>query len=183
VLPLPASPAAAKFIAGHELGTLISDLSSLSFDFKIEGPPLFTRFYMNVYADVAGSNEFYDCRFDYVATSGSTANFTTLTVTPGAVPAGRGDHLAGACPLTLGGMPAGSTVRAFALNVGDTSGSDVGVGGYLDNVVIDQSSGSTTYDFEATPASADDCKKGGFAAYGFPNQGQCVARVNALSKP
>ena len=36
--------------------------------------------------------------------------------------------------------------------------------------------------FEATPSgpvTADDCKAGGFAQYGFTNQGQCVSSVNA----
>jgi len=86
------------------------------------------------------------------------------------------------CPTTLGGMPAGSTVRAFTLNVGDTSLNDAGVGGYLDNVVVDQSSSNTTYDFEATPASKEDCKKGAFAEYGFSDQGQCVSRSLQLGR-
>jgi hypothetical protein len=35
---------------------------------------------------------------------------------------------------------------------------------------------TTTYNFEAGPQSADDCKKGGWESYGaFKNQGDCVA--------
>ena len=32
------------------------------------------------------------------------------------------------------------------------------------------------------PTTADDCKKGGFAAYDFKNQGQCVSSVRANEK-
>jgi hypothetical protein len=33
-------------------------------------------------------------------------------------------------------------------------------------------------DCTASPASKDDCKKGGFASYGDANQGQCVSATN-----
>lgn len=35
----------------------------------------------------------------------------------------------------------------------------------------------TTYHFEASPVTKDDCKKGGWASYGYTNQGQCVSAV------
>lgn len=34
----------------------------------------------------------------------------------------------------------------------------------------------------AQPATADDCKNGGYATYGFKNQGQCVSSVKANEK-
>jgi hypothetical protein len=46
---------------------------------------------------------------------------------------------------------AGSNIRVFAINVGDTSNSDVGVNGYLDKVVVVMGANSTTYDFEMAP--------------------------------
>jgi hypothetical protein len=172
-----------KFIAAQELGTPVSDLSSISFDFMIDptgvtGGTTYKQFYANVYTNLAGSNTFYDCRFDYVAGSGSDTAFTTLAIAPETAATAVGDRAGDGftCPTNLADMPAGSTVRAFTLNVGDTSLNDTGVGGYLDNVVVDQSTGNTTYDFEATPASKGDCKNGDFAAYGFSNQGQCVSR-------
>jgi hypothetical protein len=47
----------------------------------------------------------------------------------------------------------------------------------VDNVVID----GVTYDFTARPATADDCKNGGWQTYaelGFKNQGDCVSYVS-----
>jgi hypothetical protein len=111
--------------------------------------------------------------------SGSSLGFTTASFAAGAPPTRRSPLT---CAATLAGMPAGSTIRAIALNVGDTSfSSDENVGGYYDNVVVAGTAGSTTYDFEATPADKDGCKQGGFADFGFDNQGLCVARVNALT--
>ena len=38
---------------------------------------------------------------------------------------------------------------------------------------------TTVYDFEpGSPATKEDCKNGGFADYGFANQGQCIRFVN-----
>ena len=86
----------------------------------------------------------------------------------------------------------GSNIRAFVLNVGDTSDSDAGLDGYLDNVVLTANGDTTIYDFEvdedgngvadtAPPTDKDDCKKGGWATFdnpSFPNQGQCIKYVN-----
>lgn len=186
VQPLPATPPQ-KFIGQKTLGTLVSDLTSISFDFLIDdagvvGPTTYKQFYANVYVNLPTSdpNKFRDCRYDYVATSGSDSTWTTVTFTPSTTPTSIGDPAdAFTCPATMAGMPAGSVIRAFTLNVGDTSANDAGVGGYLDNVVVSQTGGSTTYDFEATPASKDDCKKGGWEAFGFKNQGECVSSVAA----
>jgi hypothetical protein len=154
-----------KFIAAHDLGTPISDLTSISFDFMLDpagatGGTRFKQFYANVYVNLSGSTTFFDCRFDYVATSGSAATFTTLAITPGATASGVGDRAGDGftCPTNLASMPAGSTARALVLNVGDTSStlSDTGVGGYLDKVVVDQASGSTTYDFDPPPPDGDN---------------------------
>ena len=79
-------------------------------------------------------------------------------------------------------MPAGSTVSFIALNVGDTSAGDQDVAGYFDNVVIDLESGVTAYDFEPSATTKDDCKKGGFADYGYKNQGECVSDVSKAKK-
>jgi hypothetical protein len=77
----------------------------------------------------------------------------------------------------------GSTIRVFALNVGDTSANDLGLDGYLDNVVVDIDNGVTISNFDPilTPTNKDECKKGGWATFNtpaFPNQGQCVAWTN-----
>ncbi len=45
-------------------------------------------------------------------------------------------------------LSVGSNIRVFAINVGDTSASDLGLDGYLDNVVVNLDAGTTVYDFE-----------------------------------
>lgn len=82
-------------------------------------------------------------------------------------------------------MPAGSYIRVIALNVGDTSGSDTNLEGYLDNVVYRTSDKHAIYDFEQSRRGAkdkDECKQDGWK-YGaddeeesnFRNQGDCVS--------
>jgi hypothetical protein len=184
VLPLPgAERPAGKFIAEHVIYLPVSDLESYSWDFLIAGTGSTSpqNFYLNVYVNIDDSANFYDCRYDYVATTGSMSEFTTQEITPTTAHttvAKRGDRFAGTCPTTLGGMPAGSTIRAINHNVGDTSASDANVAAYLDNVVLTTSAGTTTFDFEASPASKDDCKKNGFVSYSFSNQGRCVSYFN-----
>lgn len=178
-----------KFIAGLALGIPVADVASISFDFLMDlgaGAPAnaHKHFYINLYTNLPGSTTFYDCRFDYVAASGSSTAFTEVAAASGSTATAVGDRAGDGfdCPATLGGMPAGATASAVSLNVGDTSFNDTGVGGYLDNVVIATSSGSTTYDFEATPMAKNDCKRGGWAAYGFTNQGLCIARSLELAR-
>jgi hypothetical protein len=180
-----AGTGAEKLIGGKELGLPVTDLSSIAYDFLVAGNGTAAsgkHFYLNVYANIDNSTNFYDCRFDYLPLVGSTTAFTTMSVTPTDVATTvtkRGTRFAGPCPATLAGMPAGSHVRAIALNIGDTGISDNGLVGYLDNVQIATTSETTTYDFEASPGTKDDCKNGGWAAFGFPNQGACVSSLQA----
>lgn len=142
-----------KFIAEYFNKTAIDQLKSISYDFQIAAngtPASANQFYLNVYATIDASDTYYDCRFDYVPTIGSTTTFKKAsfktTDTPTRV-AKRGDRIA-ACPATLAEMPAGSHMRAFALSVGDTGASDAGLAGYLDNVVVKKAGDVETYDFE-----------------------------------
>jgi hypothetical protein len=66
----------------------------------------------------------------------------------------------------------------FRLSGGDTSANDNGLIGAYDLVSLTIGGDTTTYDFEPDPASTDDCKKGGWADYGFANQGQCIRFMN-----
>ena len=176
-----------KFVAELPVGTLTSDFTSLAYWFNVAsaGPTDFKHFYLNVYttAPTSPPDKFYDCRFDFVPAGGAqntwASNTGSATGTPTAVAQRNTSPIT--CPATIAAMPAGSRVRGIALSVGDTSGSDTGVSGYYDDVTLTTAAGSTTYDFEATPSNKDDCKKGGFATYGFENQGACVSRSNALA--
>lgn len=188
VFPIGAS-ASDKFIAENFPGVLMANLNSTSYDFKIGSGGSATDandFYMNVYANFGSSddNKFYDCRYNIVPTTGSTSGFTTVTFDPTQsypvttrTGASASPFPCPPVPADMDTLSAGSNIRAFALNVGDTSASDVGLDGYLDNVVINTDSGTTVYDFEPlppTPTTKEDCKNDGHLTYGFKNQGQCV---------
>ena len=183
--PISATVAAEKFIAGLGLGVAVADFTSVSYDFLISGSGTAEdadEFYVNVYANIDDSTNYYDCRFDFVAATGSTSAFTTAsfasTTTPTTV-VRRSTARIATCPATLAQMPAGSHVRAIALNVGDTSLDDGGLVGYLDNVVVTETSGATTYDFEVPVPVKDACKDGGWADYGFAGQGDCISSLQA----
>lgn len=198
VLPIGAN-AADKFIGENFINLPVADVEQISYDFLIGSSAELSdanQFYMNVYANFGVSDDFkfYDCRYNVVPVSGSQVDFTTVTFDPNmAYPvATRGG--ANASPFTCPAVPAemdllspGSTIRVFALNVGDTSTSDFGVDGYLDNVVVNTVQGDTVYDFEPAPVvplSKDECKKGGWMTFTdvvFKNQGDCVSYVATRS--
>lgn len=191
VKPIGAN-AADKFIAENFLLKPVADVESISYDFKIGAGGTASdkaHFYMNVYANFGSSDplKFYDCRYNIVPTIGSTSGFTTVTFDPSqAYPVttrNTSPHPCPATPANMDTLSAGSTIRAFALNVGDTSLNDMGLDGYLDKVVVDASGNTTTYDFEPVlkPTNKDECKQGGWTAFNSPvfaNQGQCVAWAN-----
>lgn len=164
VMPIGAT-AADKFIGENFINTGITNVNSISYDFKIgSGGDAADKdhFYMNVYANfgVSADDKFYDCRYNVIPTTGSLAGFTTVTFDPTLSYPVTTRGGAEASPFTCPSIPAdmntlsaGSNIRAFALNVGDTSASDTGLDGYLDKVVVSLNdvSGVTTYDFEPVP--------------------------------
>lgn len=195
VLPIGANPAD-KMVAEFFLLSPLAEVETISYDFQIGDVGDVTdanQFYLNVYANFAVSddNKFYDCRYEVVPALGSTAAFTTVTFDPTQpypVTTRSGTSASPfPCPAVPAEMGAGATLRMFALNVGDSSGSDVGLGGYLDNVVVTLVGGdATTYDFDPiiVAATKDDCKQGGWEdmtredGTAFKNQGDCVSFVS-----
>ncbi len=149
-----------KFIGEYFLNAPIADVDSVSYDFMIGSGGVATeeeQFYMNVYANFGVSDDlkFYDCRYDVVPTVGSTIGFTTVTFDPTVAYPVTTRGGASASPFTCPSVPAdmdtlsaSSTIRMFALTVGDTSASDVGLEGYLDNVVVVMGANATTYNFD-----------------------------------
>lgn len=172
-----------KFIAILPMGIPVNELASIGYDFKVAGNGDATdanKFYLNVYTNTVNSENYYDCRFDFVPTSGSTTEFTAASFSSTTA----ATNVAGTdCPAskTLADMAAGSTVSFFALNVGDTSTDDEGLAGYLDKVVVTAGADTTTYDFEQDPVTLtnkDQCKKDGWRKSENPvykNQGDCVS--------
>lgn len=195
VLPIGATPAN-KFIAENFINAPIADVNSISYDFLIGSGGDANdeeQFYMNVYANFGESadDKFYDCRYNIVPTVGSTTDFTTVVFDPTqSYPvttrggASASPYPCPAVPADMNLLSAGSNIRAFALNVGDTSASDVGIDGYLDNVVTNTSVGEVIYDFEPalTPVTKMECKNGGWMNFNSPvfkNQGECVRYIYA----
>ncbi|MCL4208400.1 hypothetical protein KJZ63_02070 [Patescibacteria group bacterium] len=205
VLPISDNPAD-KFVGENFINTKIANVNSINYDFKVGSGGTNDdkqHFYMNVYANfgVSADNKFYDCRYNVVPSMGSTTDFTTVTFDPNAVyPVTQSISSPFTCPASpadMDSLSANSTIRMFALNVGDTSANDQGLDGYLDKVVVNTDTDVTTYDFEPTvtpspsptpsvspspspstmPESKDDCKKGGWLSlfFGFRNQGLCVS--------
>ncbi len=187
--------AANKFTGENFINTPVADVGSISYDFQIGAGGVDAdadQFYMNVYANfgVSADNKFYDCRYNVVPTVGSTSGFTTVTFDPTQAydVTTRGGTSASpfACPAVPADMDllsAGSNIRSFVLNVGDSDASDVGLDGYLDNVVVVASGDTTVSDFEPvlTPANKDACKKDGWKTFNTPvfkNQGDCVSFTN-----
>jgi hypothetical protein len=144
-----------KFIAEDFLSTPIADITSISYDFRLNGVANPAQFYMSVYANFgeSPSTKFYDCRYSVVPSTGSAEAFTTVVFDPSQTyPVTQSGTSPQTCPGIPDEMNTGSTTGAFirviALNVGDTSASDAGVSGYLDNVVVTTTAGTTVSDFE-----------------------------------
>ena len=182
VPPIGANPSN-KFIAAKNLNIPVTSLSSVSYDYLIAGngdSNDASQFYLNIYTNLQGSNTYYDCRFDYVPSTGSTASFTPATFNATDTPVNVASANGKSCPTTLAGMTSGSTISFIAINVGDSSNSDEGLGGYLDKVIVNTDDDVTTYDFEPVLAvsTKEACMKGGwqiFNAPSFKNQGDCVS--------
>lgn len=148
-----------KFIAELFLLEETADVDSITYDFKIGAPDdtVEEQFYASVYMNFGSTSptNFYDCRYSVVPTVGSTGSYTTVTFDPTqsypVTTRGSSPHPCPSVPADMDTVGIGSsTVRVIALNVGDTSASDLGVGGYLDKVVVSLTDLITTYDFEPT---------------------------------
>lgn len=110
------------------------------------------QYYANIYTRKAGSTaSFYDCRYDYVATTAGDGwhRVTVTSTTAATAVAAKNGSTCGTSPSAL----AGGTVFLVALNAGDTSASDAGIKGAFDTVAITGATGTTTYDFEPAPVT------------------------------
>jgi hypothetical protein len=186
-----------KFIGEYFALTPVSEVKSFSYDFKIGSGGVASdenEFYLNIYANfgVSDDTKFYDCRYDVVPAVGSTTDFATVTFDPTqAYPVtqrGSSPFACPAIPADMDGLSAGSNIRAFNLNVGDTSGNDLGLDGYFDNVIFTTTTETLVFDFEPYQAvtSKEGCKNGGwqlglsFDNQGaFNNQGHCVSHFSS----
>ncbi len=179
VEPINNDTPARKFILRYESVIAISDFGGFSIDFLIDDEGSNTdeeHFYINVYTLTPDPDDgtWYDCRFDYIASSGSTSDWTTLGLDATTAKSAGGDNIGGGCPTSLDGMPTGSVIFRTTVNLGDTSSNDEDLGGYFDNALLTVSGSTTTFDFEP------NCKDGGWESLtrpdgsSFKNQGQCM---------
>jgi hypothetical protein len=182
-----------------EVNKLVSDFGGLTFEYQIladaSGSDSEDQIYVNVYVDssangigffgsMVGSTGFYDCRYSYIADTNNpgwnTLSFNSSTANDALAPRHS------SCSATLAGLPAGSEIRFFRLNAGDTSGNDNGLEGAFDLVAITFGGDTTLYDFEPynVATSKEQCKNGGWQSVkrddgsSFKNQGDCLQYVN-----
>lgn len=153
--PAPAE----KMFVKHSESIAQGTFEGVAFDYFIAPTATNTtpaQWYLNVYVDdgsIPGPPaNFYDCKYDYVATAGGdgwhTLSVTGTTAATNVTPRG-----AATCGTSPEGAPAGSSIFLIALNAGDTSASDTGVQGGFDNVRVSAAGHTTVYDFEP-PRSA-----------------------------
>ncbi len=187
ILPIGSTPAN-KMVAENFVNTPVEDVNAISYDFLIGSGGSLTdsdQFYMNVYANFGESDDlkYYDCRYNIIPSEGSMTNFTTVEFDPtksySVTTRGSSPYTCPSVPADMNSLSSGSNIRMFALNVGDTSANDVGLDGYLDNVVVNTIAGETIYDFDPL-ITKENCKKGGWMSFSnplFKNQGHCVSYV------
>jgi len=179
-----------KFIAEDFINAPIASVSGISYDFKIGNggeESDANQFYMSVYANfgVSPDNKFYDCRYSVVPSTGSKSGFTTVNFDPTQVyPFQQRNDSPATCPAKPADMGEGATIRAYAINVGDTSLSDTGLDGYLDKVVVKTTSGETTYDFEPKTEGSSNTSSGSSSnsvpGPSMPTAPQCTASKPSL---
>ncbi len=174
------NPNSDKFVAEYFPTSLaVSDFRSFSYDYLIGAggeTDDVGKFYVNIYANIDDSDNYYDCRFDYVAKVGSKEFFTKVVIYGQDAPSfvAESTSARATCPQTLEQMPEGSYIRAIALNMGDTTDSDTGLDAYFDNVEVAQKTDFTVFNFEPRPRTKADCSGDGWKQYRFKNQGQCM---------
>jgi hypothetical protein len=191
--PIGAPNASKQELQPPAINTPVADFGGFEYDYDVIAPVAgnpANHFYLNAYLDSSAngigtfSNGFYDCRLSFVP-SAAGAPWATLSVTPTTAASAQAGALCAGDE--IGEAPAGSLIRFFRLNGGDTSASDNGLVGAYDLVDITIGGDTTTYDFEpnlSQPATKDDCKNGGWKDLGrpdnstFKNQGDCIQWVN-----
>lgn len=139
-----------KFIAEYFLKSPVSEVSSISYDFKMgSGGDVSdaSQFYMNAYVNFNGDySDYGHCVYSIIPSTYSGWVTTSFDPTQNYSVRQRGSAPA-TCPSSPASIP-GGVLRMFALNLGDTSTSDVGLDGYFDNVVVETTEAKTTFDFE-----------------------------------
>jgi hypothetical protein len=189
VLPISNTDAPRKFIGEYFYLDSIANLNKFSYDFKIGSGGTNSdsnQFYLNVYANFAATSptNFYDCKYDVVPTNGTTGSFATVNFDPtqsyAVTTRGTSPHTCPSVPVNMNIQGAGATIRAFALNTGDTTLSDADLEGFFDKVVVDTNAKTTTFDFE--PVKKTDQVK--VHIYKYLQAGQVIAQVpNDSSAP
>jgi hypothetical protein len=153
--------AADKFFLVAPYDGAVAALESFSYQYEVTTASSVDtqNLYANVYVDSSANGvgafaTWYDCRFDLVPPAGETAGvWHTASFGPSTTFTNVAKPLA-SCPDALGDLPAGSEVMFIVLNGGQSTASDNGLAGGFDDVEVDTTSGTTTYDFEPATTCA-----------------------------
>jgi hypothetical protein len=157
VQPIGANPSD-KFVGELFLSNQqIADTNSISYDFNVASgnATAYKQFYANVYANYGTSapDKYYDCRYNVVPSAVVNGVFSTVTFEPSSDYNVSTRSGSAPCPASPADMGTGATIRAFVINVGDTTTVDTGVSGYFDNVIVNTTSSIIAYDFEPLPVA------------------------------
>lgn len=139
-----------KFIAENFLFQRVSEVGEISFEYVSDAPD--SEFYINVYVnhESEASGEWYDCRYDYTAVT--TSNDGVKSVTTSGVAQTVASRNGTVCPASLADSPDESFVRAYAINVGDTSASALAPA-----TILSSTAAGITYVFQArTPIATGE---------------------------
>jgi hypothetical protein len=148
-----------KFVGELFLHELVSNIDRISYNYRLGSGASSgdaNEFYANAYINFDDSDDFGHCVYNIVPTDGSPG-WHTMTFNPfldydvrqrGSSPS--------TCPDSPADMGPDAELRMFALNLGDTGetapgsniGTDQGVDGYFDEVVVETDTMITTYDLE-----------------------------------
>lgn len=156
--PIAAEPATNKMIVNREQVIPAADFGGIAYDFYIDPDAANTdpkQFYLNVYVQTSASgSRFFDCRYDFVPTAGTT-DWNTLDISPGTV--ARVEAANGAtCGDSIDDVATDGSIFRITLNGGDTNPNDAGIEGGFDNVRIAADGVTVTYDFEPARVTACD---------------------------
>jgi len=154
VKPIGANPSD-KFIGELFVQQKVSDVYDISYDYRLDArvpTGKANEFYANVYVNFDDSNRYGDCVYNVVPSNGSTGWHTAVFDTQSSYSVRN--RTATPCPARPADLPANAEIRAFVINVGDTSSNDQDVAGYFDNVVVRGANTHVAYDFEPADTAA-----------------------------
>lgn len=185
------------------VGTLLSDITTFTYDYLTISPAQLNPFYVNFYLNIdsiGDTDADHEMRLDMTLPAGPLGAWTTVDAIDAsyvfAVRGGFTTTLAGTVTLAdvIAAHPNATIAAAFGqfgngglrLNIGDTASSYLNYDGFLDNVIITAADVTNTWDFEGeagTPAGTELVLNGGFeTADALSSSGVADWKLSATAK-